>query len=83
MPLKLYYNQNNYRGLRNVIAATLGNVELESVLLNSSEWKTDAHLKRHPLGKVPVLEHETGYLFESNAILRHIARLNPASGLYG
>jgi elongation factor 1-gamma len=83
MPIKLYYNQNNNKGLRNVIAASLAGVELESVLINPPVWKTEEHLRRHPLGKVPVLEHETGYLFESHAILRHIARLNPESGLYG
>jgi elongation factor 1-gamma len=36
--------------------------------------KNEEHVKRHPLGKVPVLETAEGPLFESNAILRYVAR---------
>lgn len=38
---------------------------------------------RNPNGKVPVLETPDGFLFESQAILRYIARIKPAVGLYG
>ena len=41
------------------------------------------YLAKNPLGKIPALETENGPLFESNAILRYIARLKPESGLYG
>eukprot|EP01062_Namystynia_karyoxenos_P016327 TRINITY_DN15957_c0_g1_i1.p1 TRINITY_DN15957_c0_g1~~TRINITY_DN15957_c0_g1_i1.p1 ORF type:complete len:258 (+),score=46.50 TRINITY_DN15957_c0_g1_i1:93-866(+) len=39
----------------------------------------------HPLGKVPALKTPEGYIFECNAIARHIARLGDAVGanLYG
>jgi elongation factor 1-gamma len=38
----------------------------------------------HPLGRTPVLQTDEGYLFESNAILRHIARMDRTnSNLYG
>jgi glutathione S-transferase len=32
---------------------------------------------------MPALETEEGPIFESNAILRYIARFNNAAGLYG
>ena len=41
------------------------------------------YLTKNPLGKIPTLVTENGPLFESNAILRYIARLKPESGLYG
>ena len=40
-------------------------------------------LKKNPLGKIPVLETPDGYIFESNAILRYLARSKKAEGLYG
>jgi len=41
-------------------------------------------LKKSPLGKIPVLETESGAsIFESNAIARYIARLRPDKGLLG
>lgn len=38
-------------------------------------------LKLNPFGKVPVLETPEGSIFESNAILRYLAR--HSQGLYG
>jgi len=32
---------------------------------------------------MPVLETPEGHIFESNAILRYVARINKAAGLYG
>ncbi|MCF7982099.1 MAG: glutathione S-transferase N-terminal domain-containing protein, partial [Pseudomonadales bacterium] len=40
------------------------------------EHKTPEHLQRHPLGKVPVLEHEGDYLYESAAICRYLSRIS-------
>ncbi len=44
----------------------------------------DAHLQRHPLGRVPALELDNGQvLFESTAIVLAIADLYPEAGLSG
>jgi glutathione S-transferase len=39
------------------------------------------HLARHPLGRVPVIEDDEGYAFESAAICMHLADLYPDAGL--
>ena len=59
-------------------------LDYEYVALDPSkaEHKTPEHLQRHPLGKVPVLEHEGDYLYESAAICRYLSRIG-GSRLYG
>jgi len=39
------------------------------------------HLLRHPLGRVPVIEEEGGFVFESAAICLHLADLHREAGL--
>ena len=38
---------------------------------------TDAHLRRHPFGRVPVLEHDGFTLYETGAITRYLDRRFP------
>ncbi|XP_057793678.1 elongation factor 1-gamma 2-like [Salvia miltiorrhiza] len=45
--------------------------------------KTPEFIKMNPIGKIPVLETPDGPIFESNAIARYVARLNPDSNLFG
>lgn len=45
--------------------------------------RRDALVARNPNALVPVIEHGDLTLWESNAILRHLARLYPEAGLYG
>lgn len=56
------------------VAEALG-VDYEFVLVNmgAKEHKTPEHLARHPLGKVPTLEHGNVTVFESNAICTYMA----------
>jgi len=63
-----------------VVAKFLG-VNLEFNRIPATEWKSPEHLKRHPLGKVPVLETPEGCIYESLAIVRYLAR--KAGKLYG
>ena len=56
--------------------------ELVTLAPAKLEHKSPEHLKRHPAGKVPVLELDGQYYFESNNICRLIAELND-NRLYG
>ena len=47
-----------------------------------AERRSDEHLRRHPLGRVPALELGDGTtIFESAAICLQLADMNPAAGL--
>ncbi|HST25075.1 MAG TPA: glutathione S-transferase family protein [Gaiellaceae bacterium] len=50
-------------------------------LMTPDERREESHLTRHPLGRVPVIEDDEGFVFESLAILLHIADLHPDAGL--
>src|SRR5215212_4436351 len=52
----------------------------EVTLMSREDRKTEEHLQRHPLGRVPVVDDGEGTIFESLAILLHIADLNPDAG---
>ena len=53
----------------------------EWVVMDAEVGRGEEHARRHPLGRVPVLESDEGLLFESAAICLHIADLNPDAGL--
>ncbi|WP_026909800.1 glutathione S-transferase family protein [Patulibacter minatonensis] len=56
----------------------------ELALLPGDERRGEEHLRRHPLGRVPVLELDDGrHVFESGAICLHLADLHPDAGLLG
>ena len=49
--------------------------------LNPGESKGEAHLKRHPFGRVPAIEHDGFQLYETQAILRYLDAAFPAPAL--
>jgi glutathione S-transferase len=53
----------------------------EVTTMTREESRSEEHLARHPLGRVPVLEHDKGFVFESAAICLHLADLHPEAGL--
>jgi glutathione S-transferase len=53
----------------------------ELTLLQGDDRRTDEHRARHPLGRVPVLEDDEGFLFESAALCLHLADVYPDAGL--
>ncbi|WP_210396580.1 glutathione S-transferase family protein [Motiliproteus sediminis] len=55
--------------------------QLSRVDLAKGEQRSPEHLRRHPLGKTPAIEHDELTLFESNAICRYLAGLG-GSELY-
>lgn len=58
-------------------------VAYELTTMTSEEGRGDAHRVRHPLGRVPVLQLDDGYVFESAAICLHLGDLYPDAGLIG
>jgi glutathione S-transferase len=55
--------------------------EYQNVDLRKGEQKTPDFTKKNPIGKVPVLQHDNEYLFESGAICRYVANVEN-SALY-
>jgi len=43
--------------------------------------KSERHISRHPFGRVPVLEHDGFWLYETQAILRYLDRTVPTPAL--
>ncbi len=50
-----------------------------NVDLLKGEQRTPEHRARHPFGMVPVIEHDGRFLFESNAIMKYLARMSENS----
>src|SRR5689334_16101782 len=70
----------NCRKVR-VIARELG-LQLELLSIDFTAAKQPAYLAQNPAGKVPTLVDDDGFvLWESGAILIHLAEKKPSSGL--
>lgn len=65
------------------IAARFAEAAVEDVVMDPQELKTKEYQAKCPTQRVPFLETPEGNLFETSAILRYFARLNPSVGLYG
>ncbi|EGR27799.1 hypothetical protein IMG5_188690 [Ichthyophthirius multifiliis] len=81
MSLKLYCPVGNFRANQILITADLCGVEIKHIDMEYSDSKTKEFLQKNPLGKVPVLETTEGFIFETNTIVRHLAR--KSHKLYG
>jgi glutathione S-transferase len=55
--------------------------DYEVTLFTRADALTDEHRERHPLGRVPVLEQDGRFIFESAALCLHLADCYPQSGL--
>lgn len=75
-----FYTQNTLKTLY-VLDEIVGDYEYVFVDLSKGENRSDAFRNMTPIGKVPVLEHDGEYLFESGAICRYVASVNK-SALY-
>ena len=79
--LRVYNRAGTGRPIRVVWALEEAGADYELVTLSAEEVRGAEHRARHPLGRVPVLEDEHGPMFESTALVFHIAELYPDSGL--
>jgi len=75
-----FFTQNSLKTLY-VLEEVVGDFEFQFVDLSKGEQRSEAFSKMTPVGKVPVLEHDGEYLFESGAICRYVANTSD-SALY-
>merc|ERR1711998_130269 len=82
--LTIYSYPGSFRVQKALIAAKYVGVDIATPEFEfGKDNKSKEFLAKNPMGKVPVLETDKGFLFESGAILRYISRLSPATGLAG
>lgn len=82
MSYKLYTPQNYATaGAKAELLLRFIDLPVELVRIGWDQIKSPEYLAKHPLGKVPTLETPEGCIFESNTILRYLAR--KAGKLYG
>lgn len=55
----------------------------ELTIMNSEQGRGEEHRARQPLGRVPVVQFDDGYVFESTAICLQLADLHPDAALIG
>ena len=72
------YGYNTFNPEKAMLAAEELGIDYRyvKVELGQQENKSPEHLARHPLGKVPVLEHDGHYIIESATISRYLARIH-------
>ncbi len=80
--MRLYHGPRT-RSLRVLWALEETGGPFELTVLSRDDRADDAHRARHPLGQVPVLEDEGGFLFESGALCLHVADSYPEAKLIG
>jgi glutathione S-transferase len=79
--LRVYHRTGAGRPIRVVWALEEVAADYELVTMSVEEGRGAEHRGRHPLGRVPVLEDEQGPMFESTALVFHVAELYPDAGL--
>jgi glutathione S-transferase len=79
--LRVYHRVGAGRPIRVVWALEEVGADYELVTITAEEGRSAAHRARHPLGRVPVLEDDQGPMFESTALVFHVAEQYPEAGL--
>ncbi len=71
------YGASTFNATKVLFTAEELGLQYEYVHLDftKGDHKSAEHLTRHPLGKVPALEHNGNYLFESASLCRYLANI--------
>ena len=81
--MKLYYLPGACSLADHIVLEWIGQ-PYEALQVERAELRSETHLKRHPVGQVPVLVDDDGWqLTENVAILNYLADRFPAAGLAG
>ncbi len=79
--MRIYHREHAGRPVRVVwVLEELGQ-PYELTVMDREQSDSAEHRARHPLGRVPVLEDDEGFVFESAAICLHLADCYPQGGL--
>ncbi|HEY4428925.1 MAG TPA: glutathione S-transferase family protein [Solirubrobacteraceae bacterium] len=79
--VRVYHREHAGRPVRVVWTLEELGLPYEITVMNWEEGQSDEHRARHPLLRVPVLEDDEGFVFESAAICLHLADLCPEAEL--
>jgi glutathione S-transferase len=79
--LAVYHRVGAGRPIRVVWALEEVGADYELVTMSAEQGRSAEHRARHPLGRVPVLVDEQGPMFESTALVFHVAELYQEAGL--
>jgi glutathione S-transferase len=79
--MRVFHRERAGRPLRIVWTLEEADAPYELIVMTREEGRTEEHRNRHPLVRVPVLEDEEGFLFESAALCLHVGDLHPQTGL--
>lgn len=79
--MRVFHREGAGRPLRILWTLEEAGAPYELVVMTREEGREAAHRTRHPLGRVPALEDEAGFLFESGALCLHVGDLHPEAGL--
>jgi glutathione S-transferase len=77
----LLYHQPRSRSARVLWLAEEAGAPIDVTFLAREHKATDEYRTLHPLGRSPVLVGDRGALFESAALILHLADLHPEAGL--
>jgi glutathione S-transferase len=79
--LRVFHREHAGRPLRVLWTLEELGEPYELTVMSYEEGTGEEHRARHPLGRVPAVEVDGGYVFESAAICLHLADLKPEAGL--
>lgn len=81
LTMRVFHREEAGRPLRVIWTFEEAGAPFELSVMSRDESHGEEHRGRHPLGRVPVLEDDAGFLFESAALCLHIGDLHPEAGL--
>jgi glutathione S-transferase len=79
--LRVFHREHTGRPIRVVWTLEELGQPYELTVMNWEPPSMEEHLARHPLNRVPVLQDDDGFVFESAAICLHLADMHPQAGL--
>lgn len=79
--MRVFHREKAGRPLRIIWTLEEVGEPYELTVMSREESSGEEHRGRHPLGRVPVLEDDEGFVFESAALCLHLGDMHPEAGL--